>query len=243
VPLLIAVVLFLAVVVVSLVGLGSPSPSGNLPPHTVTVAGTDPTSGSVVRLDLAHPVVVNAGPGAPSADLARLSLSILGVGVSDSSAPLVQSGSAKVASIDAKDAHYLVAGLVTAKLELLSGATVVSHWSFAVRTSQTGILSLTGGVSVLLLLFAGAYFESSFRVLRKGRRRVSSAIGIVVMGALSAVAAAGVLSLLAGREITVTLLVVCAALGAAAGASTAVGGLRMGRRRKFRRAQRREQPS
>jgi hypothetical protein len=239
-PMVIAAALFVAAVVVALIGLGSPSTGGSLPRHIVTVAGVDPTAGAVVHLNTAKPIAVDVGPGAPSADRARLTLSVLGVDFSQSSAPLTPSGYAKVASITDSGARYLVAGRVTAELELLNGNAVTGDWRFAARTTQSGLLSLAGGIFVILVLFAGAYFESHFRVLRRGRRKVSSAVGIAIMGALLAVGAAGVISLAVGHELTVVTLVVCAVLGAGAGTSSAYGGLRIGRRRRVHRAQRKE---
>jgi hypothetical protein len=238
-PLLVAAALLVFSVVFALVGLGSPPRGGNLAHGALSVAGADPTSGAVIPLNLAKPIPVTLGPGAPAANEVKLSLSVLGASLNESVGAVAPSGSSRTATLNDSRARYLLAGRVTGQVELLNGAAVVARWQFPVRTAQTGIISLPGGIAVLVLLFSIAYVESSFRSLRRGRRKVSATLSLVVMGALLTIALEGVLWLTVGHEPTVATVVTVAALGALGGGAIAVAGARIGSRRRFKRAQHR----
>ncbi len=113
VPLLLAVVGLVLLVLVALVGVGSASTGGNITPGTVTVAGVDPTSGHVVKLDLSKPVLVGVTRRRdPGPDRARLSLESAGQQVSSASAPLLAAArlGGSIASVDLSSARYLTGG-------------------------------------------------------------------------------------------------------------------------------------
>lgn len=242
VPLVIAVVLAVAALLVALLGIGGAS-GGDLARGAVTVAGVDPASGAVIKLDLAEPVPVTVGATAPAgADRARLSVQAAGQQVSSASGPLQPdpSGSDRSASVDLGSARYLVGGRVVGEVELLQGTTVVGHQRFGGQTAQFGLLTAAGAVVVLLLLFAIAYAESFARSLRRGKRTTTATVGLTLMGLLVGVGLNGLSWVLAVRSPTVASLLVCAALGAGAGAATAVATRRRGRRRRFARLARRE---
>jgi len=225
---------------VALIGLGSGA-SGGLPAGAVRVAGVDPAGGRVVHLDLSRPVPVVVGPGvAPGATRARLSLQSLGQQVSQSSAPLKPFGTGQVATIDASSARYLFAGRFQARLDLTKGGVSLAHSDFGLQTKQFGLLSAGGAVVILVLLFALAYAESFARALRKGRRTTTALVGLTAMGGLIGVALVGLAWVLGIRVPMVATVVVCVVLGAGAGLAAALGAKRVGRRRRFRRAQRRE---
>ncbi len=232
-PLAAAAGALLVAVIVALIGVGSPPRGGTVPPGEVRVAGADVAGGSVVRLDLSKPVVVAVSTG--QADRVRLSLQVLGRQVTRASAPVAAFAGGFVASINDTGARYLVAGRVTGEVELLSGAQLLQYRKFTVRTEQPGPVSAPGAAVLALILFTAAYAESFFRALRRGKRKAAGATGLAVVGALFGVAVVGAAWLLAGREPTVATVVVDAVLGAAAGVGLAIGGVRIGRRRRFRR--------
>jgi serine/threonine-protein kinase len=78
------------------------------------------------------------------------------------------------------------------------------------------------------------------RSLRRGKRLVSSVIGLTIIGALIGVDVVGLVWVLAHRQPTITGVIVCAILGAASGFAAGLGGSRVGRQRRYKRAQRRE---
>jgi serine/threonine-protein kinase len=167
-------------------------------------------------------------------------MAVLGHRVSTASAPLLPATGGAAATVDDTGARYLVAGRLTGEVELLSGGHVVGHRQFSLRTAQPGPASAPGGAVLALILFAGAYAESFLRALRRGRRKAVGTVGMAVMGGLLGVALVGLTWLGAGREPTMVTVIVDAALGGLAGIAAAIGGMRIGRRRRFRRVQRRE---
>lgn len=239
VPLLLAIVGLILVVLVALVGVGSTSTRGTLPPGTVTVAGVDPTSGRVVDLDLSKPVPVVVAAGSPSADRVRLSLDSLGQHLAQTTAPLKPGDGGLAASVDVASAQYLAGGRLTGEIELLNGVAVVGHEQFAAKSGSSGLLTAAGIVTILVLLFAGAYAESFARSLRKGRRLRTGTIGMGAMGALIGAALVSLAWVLALRAPSVATLIVCAALGAAAGIAAAYAAVRAGKGRRYAKIQRR----
>jgi len=242
VPLVIAVVLLLAALAIALLGIGRAS-GGDLARGAVTVAGVDPTSGEVVKLDLSEAVPVAVGAAGPAtADRARLSVQAAGQQVSSGSGPLQpdSSGTGRSASVDLGSARYLVGGRVAGEVEVLQGTTVVGHQRFGGQTAQFGLLTAAGAVVVLLLLFAVAYAESFARSLRRGKRTTTATVGLTLMGLLIGAGLVGLSWVLAVRSPTVASLLVCAVLGAGAGAAAAIATRRRARSRRFARLARRE---
>jgi len=240
-PLFAATIVLAAVaVVLALVGLGGPSYGGTLAPGAVAVAGTPVTSAGTVTVDLSKPVPVVVSPNGPAADHVELSASVLGVQITSASAALVPSGATRAASVDL-GGRYLVGGSFTGKVELLRSGLDVGDRSFPAHTTQLGILSAPGAVSILLLLFVVAYAESLSRALRRGKRSVTATAGLTVIGALFGFAVVGLAWVLAKQVPTVASLVACAVVGAGAGLTLALAGTRVARQRRFRRLQRREQ--
>ena len=78
-----------------------------------------------------------------------------------------------------------------------------------------GFLTLPGIVVIALILFVGAYFESLLRPLRKrGRWKVSSGIGLGLIGALGGVTLVGLAWVLGSSTPTIASLIICGLLGA-----------------------------
>jgi len=232
-------VLAVLALILALIGLAVPSGHGTLHAGSVTVAKTDPVNGGTVKVDLSKPVPVVVTSAGPPADHVTLASSVLGQQVSSTTALLKPFGTLKVASADL-GGRYLIGGSFTGTVTLLQGGRSVGYWTFPAKTTQFGLISLPGAVTVLLLLFSIAYAESLLRSLRRGKRKVGGTVGLTLVGAVFGIALVGVAWVLARTEPTAASLVVCAILGAGAGLLTALGGVRIGRRRRFRRSERRK---
>jgi serine/threonine-protein kinase len=238
VPLMAAAALFVVALLLAFVGLGSPSLGGSLHAGDVGVNGTDPASGRVVSIDLARNVPVGVSATAPQADHVRLTLSLMGQKVASGRAVLAPSG-ASLVSVPL-GGHFLLGGQFTGTISLLRGGQIVGTYSFKARTSQTAFASVTGAAPFILLLFVLAYSESILRTLRRGKKSVGGIAGLTVIGALIGVDIVGIAWVLAHRDPTTAGLLACAILGAASGFAAGLGAARVGRQRRYKRAQRRE---
>jgi serine/threonine-protein kinase len=218
-----------------LIGLGAPKAADDFGTAAVLVAGTNETSGAVAHLDLSKPVTVSISGMNQHADHLRFRLKVLGQSLTSSTVALAEpaSGSSSV-SFDLSGSKYIVAGKVTGEVDLISSGTVVASDSFPVKTAQSGAVSAVGGAVLLLLLLAVAYLESNLKALRRGKRKVSGTISLVVIGAVSGVVIAGIVWVVAGVEPQIAGLVACAAAGALSAGAAAIGAARVGKRRKTR---------
>lgn len=239
VPFLAAAALLILAVVLALVGLGSTALGGSLKPGAVTIAGTDPTTGHAVIIDMSKPVEVKVAASAPPSDQVKLSLNLAGHAVTSATAPVTPGGPQVGLNVSG---HYLLSGRYTGQVTLSNRATGVTAatYTFKTQTSQSGFESIAGLLPFLLFLFVLAYAESLMRSLRRGKRLVSSVIGLTIIGALIGVDVVGLVWVLAHRQPTITGVIVCAILGAASGFAAGLGGSRVGRQRRYKRAQRRE---
>ena len=235
-----AAVLVVVAFVVALVGLGAPSSGGTLAAGEVRVAGTDVISGGTVTINLAKPVPVVVSASAPAADHVALSATVLGQQVSSATAPLVPAVSGRTALVDL-GGRYLVGGSFTAKVTLWQGLVAGKDATFDAHTAQTGLLSVPGGITLLLLLFTIGYAESLLRSLRRGKSTKTGPLGLALVGAVFGVALVGVSWVLFRQLPSATSLVLCAVIGAGAGVALAFGGIGVGRQRRFRRIERREE--
>jgi hypothetical protein len=245
-PLVLAVVGLLVIVLVALLGIGSPATGGNLPKGSVTVAGIDPTSGRVITLDLGQPVQVTTASDAPAGDHARLTLQSVDQNVAQADAPLTvgpvatvpgASPDGTVAAIDVSSARYLAGGRLAGRIELLAGGIVVGEQRFGATTSSSGLLTAAGVVTLLLLMFVLAYAESFARSLRRGRRLTSATVGLGVIGAIVGVIVVALVWEAGIRSPMPATVAICALLGAGVGIAAAVASRRMGKGRRYARIQ------
>jgi Protein kinase domain len=239
VPFLAAAVLLILAIVLALVGLGSTALGGNLKPDAVTINRTDPTSGNAVTINMSKPVPVTVS-GSTAANQVKLSLNLAGHAVTSATAPVAPGQPTSV--LLNLSGNYLLSGRYTGQVTLSNRATGVTAatYTFKTQTSQSAFESVAGLIPFLLFLFVLAYAESLMRSLRRGKRLVSSVIGLTIIGALVGVDVVGLVWVLAHRQPTITGVIVCAILGAASGFAAGLGGSRVGRQRRYKRAQRRE---
>ncbi|WP_446226141.1 protein kinase domain-containing protein [Nocardia sp. IBHARD005] len=234
IPLLIAAGLALIALAVSLIGVGSPSTGGTLPPGAATVGGVDPAAGEQIPIDLNQPVVVTA-VGPSSAATAELRLKVLGATVAEQSAPLVPEPGRSVATLPALGGQHLVAGEVTGELVVTEPGVPPSTSSFPVNTAQPALPTAAAVGVGALILFALAYLESFLRSLRHRRRRVSGGVGVPVSAGVLAVGMVGAAWILFGSAPTIATVVTAAVFGMLAGVAAAIGAWRIGQRRRYRR--------
>ena len=235
-----AAVLVVVAFIVALIGLGAPSSGGNLSAGQVRVAGTDVVDGGTVTVNMSKPIPVAVSSSAPAADHVVLSATVLGQQVSSASAPLVSTSAGQVATVNL-GGRYLVGGSFTGKVTLWRGLVQDHDATFSAHTSQTGLLSVPAGITLLLLLITIGYGESLLRSLRAGKSTKTGPLGLAVVGAVFGVALVGVGWVVFRQVPTAVGLVVCAVLSAAAGVTLAFGGIGVGRQRRFRRIVRREE--
>jgi len=194
-----------------------------------------PVGDGPVELDLAEPVTV-AGtlpPGAPpNADVA-LALSALGVPLGSASANAEPAdGGSFTATLDATGSRYLLAGRATAEVIVRNGSEAVDRRSFPVTSTQTPLLTVPGLAGIALALFVFAYAESLLRSRRRGRKAIAAPAGMVVIGALAGAAAVLAAWVAGDDEPVPATVLVCGALGAAAGLAATVAAARSAKSRR-----------
>jgi serine/threonine-protein kinase len=236
VPYVVAAVLAIAAGIVAFIGLGAPARGGDLKPGMVTIAGVDPVTAAEVPIDMTQPIPVTVA-GIPG-DTAGMSLNILGFSLGNHDAPLAARGPGLEAAIPDPLNPYIVAGRLSGELRIGNGDGGTVSYHFGIRSTQPATTTALAVGVVFLALFALAYTESYTRTLRSGRSEVSAWVGLPVATATLAVAVVGGAWVLAGREPTVTTLVTCAAIGAAAGFSAGRGAIRRGQLNRYRRSHR-----
>ncbi|MCW2607462.1 MAG: putative protein kinase [Frankiales bacterium] len=245
VPALVTAVLIAAAAVLSLVGTGAARPLGTFPRAVASVDGTDIAAGRDVRLDLGRPVPVRLGrlpASARGADELRLSFSMAGFPLVDSARATVRrlSPTQVGAELDARANRYLAVGLVDVELVLLKDGRELAREPFRARVVRPFYATVPGGLAVAALLFLLAYAEALLRPLRRrGRRRITSLVGLAVVGALLGALAAVFAWLSQRQPLTPTSAGACSVVGAAAGVALALTTTRAGRRARIRRVTRR----
>jgi serine/threonine-protein kinase len=233
-------------VVLALLGLGAPSYSTTLPTGAARVAGYDVTRSGTAPLDLTKKVGVALGRlsgAAATADAVVVHLNVAGAPlVTSSRGQLVAgAGGARTALVDMRADRYVAAGRLDAKLVLLSHGREVAAQRFAARADRPFWSTVPGVLGCAALLFLLAYAEALLRPLRRrGRRRITSWIGMTFVGAALGAVAVAFGWLLDVAPPTVPSLVVCAVTGAAMGLALAITTTQAGRRARLRRVARKQ---
>lgn len=234
-PYLVTAVLAVAVIVLALVGLGSPARGGNLQPGVVEIAGVDPVTAGDVEVDMSKPVPITV-TGMPG-DTATLSQDVLGITLGDNGSKLTADGPNLMAELDVLNPH-LVAGQMSGEILIRKGNSITGTYRFGIRSTQSAVpTALTIGIA-FLALFAVAYIESYTRMLRRGRSRMSARVGLPVATAVLSASIVGAAWVAVGREPTVATLIACASVGVAAGVAGTIAVIRQGQQNLYRRSQR-----
>jgi hypothetical protein len=229
---------------VALLGPGVPDREAS--PMAATVAGTAVDGDEPVPVDLSQPVPVelrNLPPEAAGATEAQMSLSVAGIGLIDSSrAPLQPVDGGVRADLDARASRYLAAGVVTADVALLGPAGEQARSSFLVEPDRAFYLTVPGIAAIAALLFLLAYAESMLSPLRRrGRRRIASYVGLLVVGAALGAVMVVFAWLLSMHQLAPQTAVAAAVLGAATGLLAGMTATRAGRRARLRRVARKHE--
>jgi len=230
VPWMVCAALALSALAVAWLGLGSATGGGNLRPGEVTIAGVDPTSGGEVTIDQSVPIPVTVAT--PDADAVGLAITVAGLRVGGHTVALTSPQRPVDVAVPSPVNPYLVAGTTTGELTLTKNGIPTAHYQFAMRSSQRAVTTALAVGAVLAALFGVAHIESCLRSLRRRRSRISAALGLPVASAVLAVAAALIIWVLTGRELSVQTLAVAAALAGAAGVAAVVAALPQSRMRR-----------
>jgi serine/threonine-protein kinase len=234
-------------VVLALLGLGASDPAKVLPTGAARVAGADVTAGSSIPLDLTKKVDVRVGRltgAAATADAAAVRLRVADLPIVTSSRGVLAAAAGGVRStvVDMRADRYLAAGRLDGELVLYASGREVATQGFVARADRPSWATVPGVLACAALLFLLAYAEALLRPLRRrGRRRVTSWIGMTFVGAALGALAVAFAWLLDAAAPTVVALAVCAATGAAMGLSLALTTTQAGRRARIRRVARKRQ--
>jgi predicted Ser/Thr protein kinase/uncharacterized membrane protein len=225
-----ALVLALIGIVIAVIGVGSPPLEQFLPPGT-TIAGADVATTDQIDIDLDDVVAVTGLP--PGTASVELSFEVVGVPLGATERAEVVAGATE---IDTGITPRLASGAVVATLAMLDGnGTVSAEHQISVAATNPWFTSAFGIGSVLLVLFSVAAVESNLRPMRRGRRRVSSLVGLAVSGAVVGAAIALLATAVLATERTVAGLVVPALSCACAAVVAGLAAARSGRRRRIKR--------
>jgi hypothetical protein len=227
-------VLALMMLIVAVVGIGSPSRDESVRGSRVTIAGERVASGDRVAVNLNHdvPVTINDAGLAARTDQVVFRLSTLGIPLGEADAPAID----RRATIDPGKMKLVAAGKVTGEIELRSNGRTLTKDQFPFRATNPWYLTAMGIGSLLVLLIAFANVESSLRPLSRGKPRKRSLVGTAIWGAVIGAAFVALSASLSITEMTWPSVVVAAVFGAAAGVVSCNVALGLGRRRKLRRA-------
>jgi len=242
----IAILLLAASAIIAITGVASPDRTGNLPPGAVTVAGVDPTTDAVAKIDLDQPIVV-AGTlpqSAASANQVALGFSAAGVSLGQAKTPITPGPDGKFsATFKTSGSKYLIAGRATGKVELNHDASVLANQSFGAKSTQPAYLTVPGVIMIASLLFIAGYPASILRGMRRGRKKVTGTVGLTILGGLFGVFVVCGMWLFGGKEPVSGTLAASVVVGMLGGFAAGLGGLQLGRRRRPVQVQPQEQPA
>ena len=232
-----AVGLTIATVVIAAFGLGGPPRTGDIPAGYITIAGVDPTTARVVRLDLSNPIAI-AGrlpPAAAHADSVKLTFKAADVELGSAVAGILPTPEgAFSATFKTTGGRYLLAGKAATQLEFLQGDTTRAHQNFIVRSKQFALATIPAIVSLIGMWALLNRIGWLWRAMYKGRRRRFGPIRIAGLGALAGAVLVGIAWLVLARAPMLSTVVVCAALGAGAGFCGGMAALYLGDKRRAR---------
>ena len=229
-----AVLLFL---VISLVGLGSPSRDGDFTEGQVLLEGQDIAAGETVTADLAEQVVVDIvdlPAEAGDARFVELRLSAAGLPLGASTAGVLPPGGEGTTDFGVRSLRVITGGELTSDLRFLdANGDLVDHQEFGLDVDQPWYQTAAALGGLTLLLFVTAYAISVAAPLWLGRRRRSAGIALTWLGGIAGLTIQAIFWALGGPEPTLLSMIVVAALGAASGAAGSWSLFRMRRRHRL----------
>ncbi|MEE9415669.1 MAG: hypothetical protein V3V01_10315, partial [Acidimicrobiales bacterium] len=195
----------------------------------VTILGQRIDHEDLVELALDEPLVVS---GLGDGDTARLSFSAFGFDhVRTDSGPIVGGQ----ADIEPGAARWVVSGTSDATLEVLADDQVVAAHELEVLATNPVYTSATGIAAALAALFTFGAYESSLRPLRRGRRKLSSFLGLAIFGAIGSVLVVVAAALFSETVAQIPTAIAAAALGAVGSLALGAMVLQWARRRRISR--------
>jgi hypothetical protein len=227
---ILGLVLFVLGVVVAMAGIGTPPLSQVVANGAVRLAEVDIATDERIDLDLDQTLRVTGLAG----DRVRLSLRLLEIPLgATETAPIGADGTA---DIDPGAVARIASGAVTGTLEVFdsAGNEVIAH-DVAIEAVNPWYTSAMGIVGVLVTLFAVAAVESNLRLMRRGRLRIGSLLGLGISGAVLGAGVALLATAVLATPRTMPGVVVPAALCAAGAVVFGIAAARNGRRRRVKR--------
>jgi hypothetical protein len=228
-----ALALAAAAILIAGVGLGEPPRSGDIPAGYITIAGVDPAAVRVVRLDMSRPIPI-AGrlpAQAAHADSVKLTFKAADVELGSGAVGIAPGSDGTFsATFRTSGGRYLLTGKAATQLEFLQGDATRAHRNFIVRSDQWGLATIPAIASIVSLWALLSRVRWLLRSMRRGRRRRTGPIRLAGLGALGGGVFVGLAWLVFARPPLLSTVIVCAALGAAAGACAAIGALNAGDR-------------
>jgi serine/threonine protein kinase/MFS family permease len=208
VPAIIAALLLVAAVLGAVFLFEAPTYDAQVPRgSTVTIGGERLAAGKTVEIDTAENVpVVVTGALAQRSLKSELKFSVAGIPVGSATTNMAFGKG----EFDTGAVRYLAAGNVKGTVTFSGKENQVGETEFAAKVKRPFFLTAMGVGGILILLAAFAYFESSIRPLRRGRRRVMAYIGCALSMAVGAAGIALLLASLGVANLTVPGLVVLA---------------------------------
>jgi hypothetical protein len=194
-----------------------------------TILGQRIGDQDLVELALDEPLVVS---GLGDGDTARLSFSAFGFDhVRTDSGPIVDG----IAEIEPGAARWVVSGSSDATLEVLADDRVVAAHELEILATNPVYTSATGIAAALAALFTFGAYESNLRPLRRGRRKLSSFLGLAIFGAIGGVLVVVAAALFAEIVVQIPTAIAAAALGAAGSVALGTMVLQWAQRRRISR--------
>ena len=232
--LVLTALLFGAVLVIAMVGIGTPDRTGNLAVGQVQLEDVDVASGERITVDLSTDVLVRVLDEdlASAADEVEIEFSYLGQSVGSTSGPL-RDGEAL---IEPGLTQRTVGGAATAAVRLKSRDDVIAAQEVPVDAQQAPYLTAPFVLGALLLLLAYADLETSMKPLRSGHARLRSAIGAAIWTPVAAIGLLMIASSLGSAEPTAEALVAASVLAALGGQAAIRSRIGVARRRRVRTA-------
>jgi hypothetical protein len=223
--------------VIALVGLGTPSRDGDLTEGQVLLEGQDIAAGAAVTADLAEQVVVDIvdlPAEARDARFVELRLSAAGLPLGTSTAGALPPGGEGTTDFGVRTLRVITGGELTGDLRFLdANGDLVDHQEFGLDVDQPWYQTAAALGGLTLLLFVIAYAISVAAPLWLGRHRRSAGIALTWLGGIAGLTIQAIFWAAGGPEPTLLSVIVVAALGAAAGAAGSWSLFRMRRRHRL----------